>query len=61
MKFEAEIRFEIYRALQSLGADSGLLAIVGSWGDTLEDSAILKLLKQWNEGRRAERVMRRQR
>ena len=50
---ESEIRSEIYRAFRSLGADSGLLAIIGSWGDTLDDTAILKLLKQWNNDRSA--------
>jgi hypothetical protein len=30
-------RAEIYEALQDLEADRLLLAIVGSWGDTLSD------------------------
>lgn len=43
------IKDEIVRALELLGADHGLLGIVGSWGDNLPDSEILKALKQWNE------------
>jgi hypothetical protein len=37
---------EIYRAFEFLGADARLLATIGSWGDTLDDSQVLKLLKQ---------------
>lgn len=48
---QSEIRSEIYRALESLGADPRLLATVGSWGDTLDDTEVLKLLKQWNDVR----------
>jgi hypothetical protein len=43
-----EIRSEIYRALEILGADSGLLATVGSWGDTLDDEEVLRFLRGWN-------------
>jgi hypothetical protein len=38
---------EIYRALEALGADPGLLASVGSWGDTLDDAEILEMLQAW--------------
>lgn len=51
MTIEAEIRSEIYRALEYLGADRKLLATVGSWGDTLDDAEVLKLLKPWNDVR----------
>jgi hypothetical protein len=50
LSFENEIRSEIYRAFELLSADSGLLATVGSWGDTLDDLEVLRLLKQWNAG-----------
>jgi hypothetical protein len=50
MSIEQEIRIEIYRALELMKADSLLLAAVSSWGDTLSDDEVLKLLKQWNEG-----------
>ena len=50
-KIHSEIRSEIYRALEYLGADARLLATVGSWGDTLDDAEVLKLLKQWNDVR----------
>ena len=40
---------EIYRACEMLGADPGLLSAIGSWGDTLDDTDILEMLKSWNE------------
>lgn len=43
------IRAEIYKALETLGADIELLGAVGSWKDTLEDLDVLDLLKDWNE------------
>lgn len=39
---------EIARALESLGAPPKLLGAVQSWGDTLEDEAVLDLLQTWN-------------
>ena len=45
---EQEIRSEIYVAFETLGADRGLLAAIGSWGDTLADAEVLALLKEWN-------------
>jgi hypothetical protein len=39
---------ELYVAAQSLNADPYLLAYIGSWGDTLVDPDIFKLLQQWN-------------
>lgn len=39
---------EISRALESLGAPPKLLGAVNSWGDTLEDEAVLDLLQTWN-------------
>lgn len=44
----ADIKNEISRALEILGADRQLLAIVGSWGDTLSHREILRLLREWN-------------
>lgn len=52
---DTEIRSEIFRALEYLGADRKLLATVGSWGDTLDDVEVLKLLKQWNDLRSIDR------
>jgi len=46
---EAEIKDEIYRALEALGAPYKLLATVGSWGDTLTDAEVLAGLKTFNE------------
>ncbi len=48
----AQIADEIYTALERLDADTELLAIVGSWGDTLDDDAeVLTLLRDYNAGR----------
>lgn len=45
-----EIRVELYRALEKLGAHPHLLGIIGSWGDGLSDAEVLEMLKAWNEG-----------
>lgn len=37
-------------ALQKLGADSTLLAIIGSWKDTLPDEDVVQMLENWNAG-----------
>lgn len=39
---------EIATAMSDLGATSGLMAIIGSWGDTLPDEDILEMFKDWN-------------
>lgn len=39
---------ELYHAVSNLTDDLGLLAVVGSWGDTLDD-AVLEGLRAWNE------------
>ena len=41
-------RSDLYQKLETLGANRELLAIVGSWGDTLDDEEVLVLLKGWN-------------
>ena len=48
-KTDAKIREELYRAMKSLGAQSDLLSIVGSWGDTMDDEWVLNALRDWNE------------
>jgi hypothetical protein len=55
---EQQIRSEIYRAFELLGADRELLAVIGSWGDTLNDEEVLTFLKDWNaeEARREKRA-----
>lgn len=40
---------ELYKAVNSVTPDPGLLSCIGSWGDTLDDSEILEMLKTWNE------------
>jgi hypothetical protein len=39
---------DLYQKLEALGADRELLAVFGSWGDTLDDEGVLVLLKEWN-------------
>jgi hypothetical protein len=39
---------KMYDNLEALGADRFLLGLVGSQGDTLEDSELLELLREWN-------------
>jgi hypothetical protein len=43
-----EVVAEIYRSLETLGAKFDLLGIVGSWGDSLPESQVLRLLRAWN-------------
>jgi hypothetical protein len=38
-------------AMERLGADSNLLSIVSSYGDTLYDAEILSLLREYNASR----------
>lgn len=40
---------ELYKAVNSITPDLGLLSCIGSWGDTLDDVEILDMLKSWNE------------
>jgi len=46
----AQIAGELGAALERLGADEELLAIVGSWGDTLNDAEVLAMLRKYNAG-----------
>jgi hypothetical protein len=46
-----EIAAELYKALEHLDANSDLLALVGSYGETLDDETVLALLKEYNAGR----------
>lgn len=39
---------EISKAIKSLGGKSDILAIVGSWRDTMSDQDTLEQLKDWN-------------
>ncbi len=47
----AQIVGEIYTALERLDADEELLAIIGSWRDTLNDTEVLSMLQDYNAGR----------
>jgi hypothetical protein len=49
MTCDREIIGELYRALVLLGADNGLLGIVGSWRANLPVKDVLCGLKTWNE------------
>lgn len=44
----AEIAGTVYRLCSELGAQSDLLRIVGSYGDTLQDTEVLEQMRQWN-------------
>jgi hypothetical protein len=43
-----DIRDEIVRAFDLLGADSNLLTTLNSWGDSIDDAEVLRLLRVWN-------------
>jgi hypothetical protein len=43
-----KIAAELYAALERLGADDELLAIVGSMQDTMTDKEVLRLLEEYN-------------
>lgn len=45
----ARIAREISIALTRLDADVDLLAVVGSYGDTLDDAEVLELLTDYNK------------
>jgi len=45
----AQIAGEIYTAMERLDADEELLAIVGSWRDTLDDAEVLAMRREYNE------------
>lgn len=47
-KVNRQITDELYKALEALGAEADLLGIVGSWGDSLPDDSVLRMLKTWN-------------
>lgn len=44
-----KITNELYKAVSALTADPCLLAMIGSWGDTLDDADILAGLHRHNE------------
>jgi hypothetical protein len=46
---KAAIAEELYRALEKLGAHTGLLALVGSYGHTLPDKAVLTNLRAYDD------------
>jgi hypothetical protein len=45
----AQIVREIYAVLERLSAAPELLAVVGSWRDTLDDAEVLSMLREYNE------------
>jgi hypothetical protein len=45
---KAAIAGELYVALERLDADEELLAVVGSWRDTLSDEEALLMLREFN-------------
>jgi hypothetical protein len=43
-----KITAELYAALERIGADEELLAIVGRMNDTLTDKEVLRMLEEYN-------------
>jgi hypothetical protein len=50
----AAIRKELYLTLLLHGADPIVLGTVEAWGDSMDDSEVLKDLRNWNEAKRLE-------
>ena len=48
-EIDSQIKAELYKALDLLGATSDLLGIVGSWSDTQDNAWVLNELRDWNE------------
>jgi hypothetical protein len=44
------IQTGVYKAMEKLGACPELLSIVGSWGDTLPDETVARMIEEWNGG-----------
>jgi S-methylmethionine-dependent homocysteine/selenocysteine methylase len=40
---------ELYLAMEKLGAPPALLALIGSYGDTLDDEHVLNYLRAYND------------
>jgi hypothetical protein len=57
MQIDKEIIAELYKTLELLGADHGLLGTVGSWKDCLPDEDVLANLKGWNEATAKEKEL----
>ena len=49
MTADGRIVAEVYRAIELLGGQSDLLALIGSWGDTMPDGEVLAELRAWND------------
>lgn len=47
-EIETEIINQVYKSLEDLGAPPELLAIVGSWKDTLPSHQVLEMLYAYN-------------
>jgi hypothetical protein len=55
---KTSIAYEIYEALNRLGAGPELLAVIGSWGEgTLSDEDVAGLLKEYNRTGQTSRRM----
>lgn len=49
-----KIIHELYRSVELLGADEQLLALIGSWNETLPDATVLEGLQFWIKCKQAE-------
>ena len=45
---------EVYRSMELLGADKELLALIGSWNETLPDEMVLEGLRFWIKPKKKE-------
>jgi hypothetical protein len=48
-----QLAAQIYIAMERLGADDELLSIIGSYGDTLDNTEVLARLEHYNKTGRA--------
>lgn len=46
---QLQILREVAKTFELLGANSGIMAMVGSWGDTLPQEDILDMWRDWNK------------
>lgn len=53
---KSRIAHGFYRALELLGGQSDILAVAGSYGDTMPDDHIADMLEQWVEYEMADRA-----
>ena len=48
-KIQYKIVGELCKSISLLGGKSDLIGTISSWGDTLSESEVLALIKDWND------------